>query len=201
MSFAASASASGVPAGWPSNSGTCSNAASSGGRVCPTAEKALLGITSSKCLPSIASLIRAANGASTALGDLLDEDFALVAKDIHKERAMRRRKLKARCARLKKLQTQRPSYEALLLKLGAAKAQAGRVWSLVTVTLPAPPTTKKARTRRADFTCALNREALRAVRRREGRYLLRTNLTETDPAKVWEFYLQLAEVEAAFKNL
>ena len=37
--------------------------------------------------------------------------------------------------------------------------------------------------------------------RREGRYLLRTNLTETNPAKLWEFYLQLVEVEAAFKNL
>ena len=36
---------------------------------------------------------------------------------------------------------------------------------------------------------------------REGRYLLRTNLTETDPVKVWEFYWQLVEVEAAFKNL
>ena len=120
---------------------------------------------------------------------------------VHKERAMRRRKLKALWARLKELQTQRPSYESLLLKLGAAKARAGRVWSLVTVTLPEPPTTKKGRSRRADFTFTLNRAAVRAVLRREGRYLLRTNLTETDPAKVWEFYLQLVEVEAAFKNL
>jgi transposase len=39
------------------------------------------------------------------------------------------------------------------------------------------------------------------VRRREGRYLLRTNLTETDPAKLWSFYLQLVAVEEAFKNL
>jgi hypothetical protein len=120
---------------------------------------------------------------------------------IHKERAMRRRKLKALWARLQALQTQRPSYEQLLLKLGAAKAEAGRAWGLVTVTLPEPPTTKKARGARADFTFALNRPALRIVLRREGRYLLRTNLTETNPAKVWEFYLQLVEVEATFKNL
>ena len=39
------------------------------------------------------------------------------------------------------------------------------------------------------------------MRRREGRYLLRTNLTESDPAKLWQFYLQLVEVEAAFKTL
>ena len=131
------------------------------------------------------------------------ELFVLVQSQdrIHKERAMRRRKLKTLWARLQELQTQRPSYEQLLLKLGAAKAEAGRLWALVTVTLPEPPTTKKARGQRTDFTFALNRPALRIVLRREGRYLLRTPLAETDPAKVWEFYLQLAEVEAAFKNL
>ncbi len=32
-------------------------------------------------------------------------------------------------------------------------------------------------------------------------YLLRTNLTESDPAKLWQFYLQLVEVEAAFRTL
>ena len=39
------------------------------------------------------------------------------------------------------------------------------------------------------------------MRRREGRYLLRSNLRATDPGKLWEFYLQLVEIEAAFKNL
>jgi hypothetical protein len=120
---------------------------------------------------------------------------------VHKERAIRRRKLKTLWARLKELQAQRPSYETLLLKLGAAQHEAGRVGSLVTVTRPAPPPTQKARARRTDFTFTLNREALRAALRREGRYLLRSNFTETDPAKVWAFYLQLVEVEAAFKNL
>jgi transposase len=120
---------------------------------------------------------------------------------VHKERAMRRRKLKALWKRLHDLQAQRPSYEQLLLKLGAAKAEAGRVWSLVTVSLPEPPTTKKARLRRVDFTSTLNRAALRVVLRREGRYLLRSNLKESAPAKVWEFYLQLVEVEGAFRNL
>jgi transposase len=37
--------------------------------------------------------------------------------------------------------------------------------------------------------------------RREGRYLLRTNLTEHDPAKLWTYYLQLVAVAEAFKNL
>ncbi|MBI4326657.1 MAG: transposase, partial [Chloroflexi bacterium] len=82
-----------------------------------------------------------------------------------------------------------------------ARHQAGRMAALVKIALPDPPTSKKARARRADFTFALHRAALRRVCRREGRYLVRTNLTETDPAKVWEFYLILVAVEAAFRNL
>ena len=39
------------------------------------------------------------------------------------------------------------------------------------------------------------------MRRREGRYLLRTNLGGRDPAQLWQFYIQLTEIEAAFKNL
>jgi len=121
---------------------------------------------------------------------------------VSKERAIRRRKLKKLWARLKELQEQRPSYEALLMKLGAAKAEAGRVWSLVEVDLPKAPRTKKARQQRVeDFHFALKKDKLREVFKREGRYVLRTNLKESDPAKVWQFYLQLVEVEEAFKNL
>ena len=46
----------------------------------------------------------------------------------------------------------------------------------------------------AAFTYRLNRKKLKQVRRREGRYLLRTNLTETDPVKLWNYYLQLVQV-------
>jgi len=113
---------------------------------------------------------------------------------------MRRRRLKRLWARLKELQHQRPRYENLLLKLGAAKKDAGRVWGLVDVRLPTPPP-EKARSRRTTFFFRLDRDKLRAMCSREGRYLLRSNLTETDPAKLWEFYLLLAEVEAAFKGL
>jgi len=37
--------------------------------------------------------------------------------------------------------------------------------------------------RRVDFTFTLDQERLRTARRREGRYLLRSNLTDTDPRK------------------
>lgn len=42
---------------------------------------------------------------------------------------------------------------------------------------------------------------LRRVWRREGRYLLRTNLVGHDPDQLWTFYIQLTEVEQAFKEL
>jgi transposase len=114
---------------------------------------------------------------------------------VNKERAIRRRKLKKLWVRLKELKEQRPSYQALWMKLGAAKAEAGRVWSLVKLSLPKVPRTRKAREQRVPgFEFELRKAKLREVHKREGRYLLRTNLTETDPVKVWEFYLQLVEV-------
>ena len=51
------------------------------------------------------------------------------------------------------------------------------------------------------FTFAINRKKLRQAWRREGRYLLRSNLAATDPAELWTYYIQLTEVEQAFKEL
>ena len=114
-----------------------------------------------------------------------------------KESAMRRKKLKKYWARLKELLKQAPSRDQLLLKLGAAQKEAGRAKSLVTVTLPkaGQPVTPET------FAFTLNRQRLRACRRHEGRYLLRSNLTGKAPAELWSFYIQLTEVEQAFKEL
>ena len=60
---------------------------------------------------------------------------------------------------------------------------------------------EEGQTEHAQFTWKLLKDKLRVIRRREGSYLLRGNLTETDPAKLWNFYLQLTQVEEAFKNL
>ena len=82
--------------------------------------------------------------------------------------------------------------EELLMKLGAARSKARAAWRLLDIKVaPDSPS----------FSYALNRKKLRRVRRREGRYLLRTNLCGRDPAELWQFYIQLVEVEAAFKNL
>jgi hypothetical protein len=83
------------------------------------------------------------------------------------------------------------------MKLGAAKHEAGRAANLIRVNVP---TTDRDRQTTA-FTFELDRAKLRQVRRREGRYLLRTNLGGHDPAQLWSFYIQLTEVEQAFKEL
>jgi len=124
-----------------------------------------------------------------------DQDLYVLAQSrarIHKERAMRRRQLKRLWARLERLAGMRLKREALLMKLGAARANAPAAWRLIDITL-AP--------KGATFAFALNRQKLREVRQREGRYLLRTNLRGQDPAQLWQFYIQLVEIEAAFKNL
>ncbi len=53
----------------------------------------------------------------------------------------------------------------------------------------------------ANFHFELRKDKLRQVRRREGRYLLRSNLSAQEPEKLWQFYIQLTQVEAAFKDL
>ena len=127
---------------------------------------------------------------------LLEQDGELyvLAKSrarVHKERAMHRRRLKKLWARLGELQGQKFTRDELLLKLGAAKKgrgpclRAGRAQAVSAET----------------FTFALRKDKLRVVRGREGRYLLRSNLCEEDPAKLWHFYIQLTQVEQAFKEL
>jgi len=123
--------------------------------------------------------------------------FAESRDRVAKERSMRRRQLKWLWERLKKLSTMELRRDELLMKLGAAQSKTPAAWRLVEVQVPECEDLQH----RASFTYRLDRDKLRQIRRREGRYLLRTNLTESDPAKLWQFYLQLVEVEAAFKTL
>ncbi|MGH9788431.1 MAG: IS1634 family transposase, partial [Candidatus Acidiferrales bacterium] len=118
--------------------------------------------------------------------------FAESRDRVAKERAMRRRQLKWLWARLKQLAAMKLSRQELLMKLGAARERAHTAWRLITIDVAADSAT---------LNYQLDRKKLRQVRQREGRYLLRTNLTEDDPAKLWNYYLQLVRVEEAFKNL
>ena len=130
------------------------------------------------------------------------ETYVLVQSQerIAKERAMRRRRLRAYLDRLAEIKArQRPlRRDALHQALGAARKDAGRDARFVQVDVQLHG---EGKTQQATLSGKLDRQTLRTAWRREGRYLLRTNLTETDPAKLWEFYLQLTEVEQAFKEL
>jgi transposase len=115
-----------------------------------------------------------------------------------KEQAMRRRRLKRLIKRLHELRRQTPSRDQLLLKLGAARKEAGpAVWRLLDMALPGKDQAVTPET----FCFRLNWQRLREARRREGSYLLRSNMTGRDPSQLWAFYLQLVEVEQAFKEL
>jgi len=118
-------------------------------------------------------------------------------KRIHKERAMRQRQLKALVKRLRQLQQMKfTSARPMLLKLGEARGRYRAAWRLLDVNIPSADAKDDV-----TFSFSLNRQKLRVARRREGRYLLRTNLCERDPAQLWQFYMLLVEVESAFKTL
>jgi transposase len=147
-----------------------------------------------------------------------DEELYVFAQSrdrIFKERAMRRRALKRLVKRLHALQTMKLTRTQLLIKLGEAKGRYRAAWRLIEITIPEPAAPEaacsqatsastpngEAPSRAPNFSFRLDRNKLRQVRRREGRYLLRTNLCGRNPAELWQFYIQLTEIEAAFKNL
>ena len=112
---------------------------------------------------------------------------------VHKERSMRRRALKKYWNRLGELSALKaPKRDEVLIKLGQARQQAGRaVAKLVVVEVDAD----------GRLTRGLDRGQLRVARRREGRYLLRTNLADTEPDTLWRYYMQLTAVEESFRTL
>ena len=110
---------------------------------------------------------------------------------IAKERSMRRRQLKKLWKRLKELQAMGVKRDDLLIKLGQAKSDSPAGWRLVEVEVSAE----------GKLTYSLRKKKLREARRREGRYLLRSNLCDKDPAVLWQLYMLLTQIEEAFRNL
>lgn len=113
---------------------------------------------------------------------------------VNKERAMRRSQLKRLWRRLHELQQmQKVQRDALLKKLGAALHQYPAAARLIQSGVDKDT---------AQLSFSLCQDKLRQARQREGRYLLRTNITAgRGPQELWHFYMQLSEVEGAFKNL
>jgi hypothetical protein len=129
--------------------------------------------------------------------------LAMSKERANKERGMRRHQGKWLWQRLKELKAMKLTRDVLLMKLGSARQQAPSAWRWVKVKLPRAKrkSTSGAEAPEQTFTFSLRRDKLREVRRREGSYLLRSNIAGREPQELWTFYLQLVQVEQAFKHL
>lgn len=114
-----------------------------------------------------------------------------------KEIAIRRKKLARLLRKLRTMRRSCPKRDQLLMRVGAAKTEAGRAFGFVKINLP--PAGHEVT--RQSFTFALDKARLKEAERRDGHYLLRTNLVAEDPAVLWDRYMQLTQIEAAFKCL
>jgi hypothetical protein len=117
-----------------------------------------------------------------------------------KEMAIRRRKLAKllRTLRVLRRTRQRPwKRDTLLHKLGAAHKDAGKTWGFVQITVPAA----RQPVNRATFRFQLLKDKLQEAEERDGHYLLRAFRAGDQAGTLWELYLQLTEIEGAFKTL
>lgn len=131
-----------------------------------------------------------------------EEEIYLLARSkdrVSKERAMRQRRLRKYLKTLASLKKRSPMKRDLLHQaLGAAKQAAGRDARHIKLDIQLHG---EGKNERASIFYEFNRDTLKEARRREGRYLLRSNLPAEDPSKIWNCYIQLTQVEEAFKNL
>src|SRR5215813_4617887 len=114
-----------------------------------------------------------------------------------KEIAMRRKRLARLLRKLRAMRRSLPSRDQLLLRIGAAKKEAGRAFGFVTIQLPG----KDQAVTRDSFRFRLDKDKLKQAEHRDGYYLLRSNLSAEDPAFIWTLYLQLTQIEAVFRSL
>jgi hypothetical protein len=114
-----------------------------------------------------------------------------------KEIAIRRKKLARLLRKLRRMRKSLPKRDQLLLRLGAAKKEAGRAFGFVKIRVPGKDEEVTPRT----FTFHTDKNKLNETQLRDGHYLLRTNLVAEDPAVLWDRYMQLTQIEAAFKCL
>jgi hypothetical protein len=98
--------------------------------------------------------------------------------------------------RLRAMRRSLPRRDQLLLRIGAARKEAGRAFGFVTIRLPHTdePVTRET------FSFQLDKAMLKA-QQRDGHYLLRSSLTSEDPAVLWTRYIQLTQIESVFRSL
>jgi transposase len=114
-----------------------------------------------------------------------------------KENAMRRKRLVRLLRKLRAMRKSLPKRDQLLLRIGAAKKEAGRAFGFVKIQMPPAG---QAVTRET-FSFEVEKAKLKAAEQRDGHYLLRSNLTGEDPAVLWTRYVQLTQIESVFRSL
>ena len=114
-----------------------------------------------------------------------------------KEIAMRRKRLARLVRKLRAMRKSLPKRDQLLLRIGAAKKEAGRAFGFVKIQMPAAD---QAVTRET-FSFQVDKAKLKAAEQRDGHYLLRSNLIAEDPAVLWTRYVQLTQIESVFRSL
>src|SRR4051795_12427285 len=114
-----------------------------------------------------------------------------------KEIAIRRKRLAKLVRKLRAMRKSLPKRDQLLLRIGAAKKEAGRAFSFVSIRLP----NKDEEVTRATFSFQVDKTKLKRAQQRDGHYLLRSNLTGEDPAVLWTRYVQLTQIESVFRSL
>ena len=114
-----------------------------------------------------------------------------------KETAMRRKRLVRLLRKLRAMRHSLPSRDRLLMRIGAAKTEAGRAFGFVHIDVPS----EQQPVTRTSFQFRVDKAKLKAAELRDGHYLLRSNLTAEDPAVLWTRYVQLIQIEAVFRSL
>jgi hypothetical protein len=114
-----------------------------------------------------------------------------------KETAMRRKRLVRLLRKLRAMRHSLPARDRLLMRIGAAKTEAGRAFGFVHLDVPG----EQQPVTRTSFQFRVDQAKLRAAELRDGHYLLRSNLTAEDPAVLWTRYVQLIQIEAVFRSL
>jgi transposase len=114
-----------------------------------------------------------------------------------KEIAIRRKKLARLLRKLRAMRRSLPSRDQLLMRIGAAKTEAGRAFGFVHIQLPdaRQPVTRES------FRFSVDKNKLNEAELRDGHYLLRSNVSGEDPAVLWTRYVQLTQIESVFRSL
>jgi hypothetical protein len=129
-----------------------------------------------------------------------DGELYVLAKSAGRQRkeiAMRRKRLARLLRKLRAMRRSLPSRDQLLMRIGAVKTAAGRAFGFVKIQVPevGQPVTRES------FRFTVDKNKLQEAERRDGHYLLRSNLTGADPAVLWTRYVQLTQIESAFRSL